>query len=254
MTQPASGRADQAGHDPGGGQRREHPRPDLVRIHLAHHHVDGGDQQSDREALQHPSGDQQPHAAGQPRDHEPTDEQQQAESERQPRPTPVRPHAGDHHADDAGDQQSGERPAVAAQPVQAACGGRQRGGHRQRLEGDDRHQQQHADRRHPVPGGEDRLRNRRLAVGAGGDLLVTFTSLLLADGSVRILPAETSSRTPQPKRRRPRRMFRQGRRVAGELVSPCAWQPPRQAAAPPGTGRPPRRSRPVRRSAPPDPC
>jgi hypothetical protein len=148
-------RPDDRWHHPCPGQGREHTRPQDLVVRPPHQHVDGDDDDPAAHALDGAPRDERPHRLGGTSQHKAGGEQRGATKQRQPGATTVADLAGQDHAEQAGREEGGEGERVQRHAVQGRdrLGHRRRDGHR--LERDEDHGDDDADRQPPVLRAQD---------------------------------------------------------------------------------------------------
>ena len=141
--EPRDTGADDAGDHPRGRHHREHPRAQCLGVPAPDGDVGHGRHCARPEALHGPAGDDHRHRRRRPTDHEPRGEQHEAGDERWRRTARIGLVAGHRDADQVGEHERAERPAVQRHAAELVDRLGERGGNGQRLErdhGDDEHE------------------------------------------------------------------------------------------------------------------
>ena len=173
------GRADQPGDDPGAGEHREHPGPQVRRVRPGDGGVGDGGDHAGAEALQHPAGHEHGHRRRRPADDQPDGEQRQPGGERQAGAPPVGGPAGEHDAEQAAEEEPAEHPAVQAEAAEVVGHHRHHRGDGERLE---RHQR---DRQHQGGGEPPPTRRPDAVLGAGARRLAAVAGGAVQRGRAR---------------------------------------------------------------------
>ena len=138
-------RADDAGEDPGGRERREHPRPE--RIGEGPPDRDIGDRldRAGTETLEEARGDEDRHRWREAAAEQADREEPETGRERERQPAPVDRPADDDDPDERAEEERGEDPAVELEAAELARDDRHDRRDRQRLEPDERDGQDEAE-------------------------------------------------------------------------------------------------------------
>ncbi len=136
-TESGEARTNQSRHHPGGGIEGEHARPEPLRVGAADDDVRDGRDRPGAKALDGAPGNEDHHRRRQATDHETGAKEHKAGRIGKGRAADVRAIAGEGDADEAGEQEGTEHPAVELHVAEVVLCRREGCGDGQRLEGDE---------------------------------------------------------------------------------------------------------------------